>query len=97
VTWAAFVIVVSVVKKGINTINESVSSLQKKKRQDNLSNGERRMGRAYLGYGYLEIQAGGGSVPLYLEPSKNLHHPRLRRRALWRQRDQEIVLVVRGV
>ena len=52
---------------------------------------------AYLGHGYLKIQAGGGDVSLYQEPSKNIHHPRLRRRALWRQRDHEIVLAVRVV
>jgi hypothetical protein len=32
---------------------------------------------AYLGHSYLEVQAGGGGAPLYLEPSENIHHARL--------------------
>lgn len=56
-----------------------------------------RWGAAYLGHCYLEIRAGGGIVPLYPEPRKNVHHPWLRRQELFRQRDHKIVLVARDV
>jgi hypothetical protein len=106
VTWAAFVTVVSVDgSRGEKNPTSSATRSQALKINKSgeattfaapLKRGEGD-GPAYLGHGYLEIQAGGGGVPLYLEPSKNVHHAWLRRRALWCQRDQEIVLVVRGV
>jgi len=53
--------------------------------------------RAYLGHGDLEVQVRGDGIPLHLEPREDIYHARLRRRALRRQRDDEVVLVVCGV
>ena len=90
-TLAAFVAVASV---------DDRRKTQKKKKVDViryvLEGGTGQL-PAYLGHSYLEVQAGGGGAPLYLEPSKNIYHARLRCRALWCERDGNIVLVVCGV
>ena len=52
---------------------------------------------AHLGYGNLEVDASGGGAPRDLEPREDIHHSFLCHRTLRRQRNHEVVLVVRAV